>query len=139
MFVDLVSLTVLSEQLDVEVLGELLCRFKEVCSTSVVQFGGQAVDFMSDGGMINSAIPMHLGMQLSIRFMRVWTYWTGLGGLRNNSGHGPVVGRFVGCRKDSWRTVERTRCGHGVRTQPGRAIAEACRTQYLSIAHRPAA
>ncbi len=57
MFVDLVGSTAMSERLDPEDLGELLRRFKEVCSTSVARFGGHIADFMGDGAMIYFGYP----------------------------------------------------------------------------------
>ncbi len=57
MFVDLVGSTALSERLDPEDLGELLRRFKEICSTSVARFGGHIADFMGDGAMIYFGYP----------------------------------------------------------------------------------
>ncbi|UAB87933.1 AAA family ATPase [Ruegeria sp. SCSIO 43209] len=57
MFVDLVGSTAMSERLDPEDLGELLRRFKEICSTSVARFGGHIADFMGDGAMIYFGYP----------------------------------------------------------------------------------
>ena len=57
MFVDLVGSTALSERLDPEDLGELLRRFKEICSTSVARFGGHVASFMGDGAMIYFGYP----------------------------------------------------------------------------------
>ncbi len=57
MFVDLVGSTALSERLDPEDLGELLRRFKEICSTSVARFGGHIASFMGDGAMIYFGYP----------------------------------------------------------------------------------
>ncbi|KIC41849.1 guanylate cyclase [Ruegeria sp. ANG-R] len=57
MFVDLVGSTAISERLDPEDLGELLRRFKEICSTSVARFGGHIACFMGDGAMIYFGYP----------------------------------------------------------------------------------
>ncbi len=57
MFVDLVGSTAMSERLDPEDLGELLRRFKEICSTSVARFGGHVASFMGDGAMIYFGYP----------------------------------------------------------------------------------
>ncbi|SDX89932.1 SAM domain (Sterile alpha motif) [Ruegeria halocynthiae] len=57
MFVDLVGSTAMSERLDPEDLGELLRRFKEICSTSVARFGGHIASFMGDGAMIYFGYP----------------------------------------------------------------------------------
>ncbi len=57
MFVDLVGSTAISERLDPEDLGELLRRFKEICSTSVARFGGHVASFMGDGAMIYFGYP----------------------------------------------------------------------------------
>ncbi len=57
MFVDLVGSTAMSERLDPEDLGELVRRFKEICTTSVARFGGHVASFMGDGAMIYFGYP----------------------------------------------------------------------------------
>ncbi|WP_254442656.1 adenylate/guanylate cyclase domain-containing protein [Ruegeria arenilitoris] len=57
MFVDLVGSTAMSERLDPEDLGELIRRFKEICTTSVARFGGHVASFMGDGAMIYFGYP----------------------------------------------------------------------------------
>jgi len=57
MFVDLVGSTAMSERLDPEDLGELVRRFKEVCTTAVARFGGHIACFLGDGAMIYFGYP----------------------------------------------------------------------------------
>lgn len=57
MFVDLVGSTAMSERLDPEDLGELVRRFKEICTTAVSKYGGHIACFLGDGAMIYFGYP----------------------------------------------------------------------------------